>query len=47
MSTAAAKAATNGKVVEARNVSKVFKRDSFEVKALDDVWSLHVFECCR
>ena len=25
------------KVVQARNVSKVFKRDAFEVKALDDV----------
>jgi putative ABC transport system ATP-binding protein len=37
MSTAAVKTATNGRVVEARKVSKVFKRDSFEVKALDDV----------
>src|SRR5207244_8984155 len=25
------------KVVQARNVSKIFKRDAFEVKALDDV----------
>ena len=30
-------AATQTKVVQARNVSKVFKRDAFEVKALDDV----------
>src|SRR5215469_5329888 len=29
--------ATKTRVVEARNVSKVFKRDAFEVKALDDV----------
>src|SRR5205814_4544104 len=29
--------ATGTKVVHARNVSKVFKRDAFEVKALDDV----------
>jgi len=29
--------ATMTKVVQARNVSKVFKRDAFEVKALDDV----------
>src|SRR6201988_5025641 len=29
--------ATKTKVVEARNVSKVFKRDAFEVKALDEV----------
>jgi putative ABC transport system ATP-binding protein len=29
--------ATTTKVVQARNVSKVFKRDAFEVKALDDV----------
>src|SRR5450432_761519 len=28
---------TQTKVVQARNVSKVFKRDAFEVKALDDV----------
>jgi len=38
MSTVAeAKVATSTKVVHARNVSKVFKRDAFEVKALDDV----------
>jgi putative ABC transport system ATP-binding protein len=30
-------AVTGTKVVQARNVSKVFKRDAFEVKALDDV----------
>src|SRR6202161_454787 len=29
--------ATGPKVVQARNVSKVFKREAFEVKALDDV----------
>ncbi|HTS60120.1 MAG TPA: ABC transporter ATP-binding protein [Terriglobales bacterium] len=29
--------ATDTKVVQARNVSKIFKRDAFEVKALDDV----------
>ncbi|HKS95264.1 MAG TPA: ABC transporter ATP-binding protein [Terriglobia bacterium] len=29
--------ATMTKVVQARNVSKIFKRDAFEVKALDDV----------
>ena len=29
--------ATQTKIVQARNVSKVFKRDAFEVKALDDV----------
>jgi putative ABC transport system ATP-binding protein len=29
--------ATQTKVVQARNVSKVFKRDAFEVRALDDV----------
>jgi len=29
--------ATKTKVVEARNVSKIFKRDAFEVRALDDV----------
>ncbi len=29
--------ATQTKVVQVRNVSKVFKRDAFEVKALDDV----------
>ena len=38
MSTATVnKVATQTKVVQARNVSKVFKRDAFEVKALDDV----------
>jgi putative ABC transport system ATP-binding protein len=38
MSTAiATNTATQTKVVQARNVSKVFKRDAFEVKALDDV----------
>src|SRR5450432_151639 len=31
------KVATGTKVVQARNVSKVFKREAFEVKALDDV----------
>ena len=31
------KIATGAKVVQARNVSKVFKREAFEVKALDDV----------
>ena len=29
--------ATQTRVVQVRNVSKIFKRDSFEVKALDDV----------
>jgi len=29
--------ATQTKLVQARNVSKIFKRDSFEVKALDEV----------
>src|SRR5258706_86799 len=29
--------ATKTKVVQARNVSKIFKRDAFEVRALDDV----------
>ena len=29
--------ATKSKVVQARSVSKIFKRDAFEVKALDDV----------
>jgi len=29
--------ATKTKVVQVRNVSKIFKRDAFEVKALDDV----------
>jgi putative ABC transport system ATP-binding protein len=38
MSTAtASNVATQTKVVQVRNVSKVFKRDAFEVKALDDV----------
>jgi len=38
MSTAfAINAATGTKVVQVRNVNKVFKRDAFEVKALDDV----------
>jgi len=38
MSTATAvNTATQSKVVQARNVNKVFKRDAFEVKALDDV----------
>src|SRR5438445_12355184 len=31
------KIATGTKVVQARNVSKIFKRDAFEVTALDDV----------
>jgi len=38
MSTAMAmNTATQTKVVQVRNVSKVFRRDAFEVKALDDV----------
>jgi putative ABC transport system ATP-binding protein len=37
MSTAALQVDVEPKVVEARNVSKVFKRDAFEVKALDAV----------
>ena len=38
MSTAtASNVATHTKVVQVRNVSKVLKRDAFEVKALDDV----------
>jgi putative ABC transport system ATP-binding protein len=37
MSTAIANTAVATKVVQARNVSKVFKRDAFEVKALEDV----------
>src|ERR1700729_4019526 len=38
MSTAtAANIATQTKVVQVRNVSKVFKREAFQVKALDDV----------
>ncbi len=32
-----ANTAVGTKVVQARNVSKIFKRDAFEVKALDDV----------
>jgi putative ABC transport system ATP-binding protein len=35
--TTAPKIATQTKVVQARHVNKVFKRDAFEVKALDDV----------
>src|SRR2546421_11712756 len=31
------KVATGTQVVQARHVSKIFKRDAFEVKALDDV----------
>src|SRR5437667_11862115 len=38
MSTATfSRTVTQTKVVQARNVSKIFKRDAFEVKALDDV----------
>jgi putative ABC transport system ATP-binding protein len=38
MSTVAeANVATTAKVVQVRSVSKIFKRDAFEVKALDDV----------
>src|SRR5215470_11077812 len=38
MSTAIANnTATQTRVVQARNITKVFKRDAFEVKALDDV----------
>jgi len=37
MSIAALQVDVEAKVVEARNLSKVFKRDAFEVKALDDV----------
>ncbi len=37
MSTAALKVKIQERLVEARNVSKVFKRDAFEVKALDAV----------
>jgi putative ABC transport system ATP-binding protein len=33
----AQRAGANAKLVEARDVSKIFKRDAFEVKALDDV----------
>jgi putative ABC transport system ATP-binding protein len=35
--TTAANVATQTKVVQVKNVSKIFKRDAFEVKALDDV----------
>jgi putative ABC transport system ATP-binding protein len=35
--TAAPNIATKTSVVQARNVNKIFKRDAFEVKALDDV----------
>jgi putative ABC transport system ATP-binding protein len=35
--TTAPNIATKTSVVQARNVSKIFKRDAFEVKALDDV----------
>ena len=34
--------ATQTKVVQARNVSKVFKRDAFEVKALDELVAIEV-----
>ncbi len=37
MSTATLQVATNHKVVQARNVSKIFKREAFEVRALDNV----------
>ncbi len=37
MSSAILSVATNTRVVQALNVSKFFKRDAFEVKALDDV----------
>ena len=38
MSTAIAnQVATPAKVVQAKNITKIFKRDAFEVKALDDV----------
>jgi len=38
MSTAIAnEVATQAKVVQARNITKIFKRDAFQVKALDDV----------
>src|SRR5258705_2274820 len=35
--TATTNTATQTKIVQARNVSKIFKRDAFEVKALEDV----------
>jgi ABC-type lipoprotein export system ATPase subunit len=37
--TTAPKIATKTSVVQARNVNKLFKREAFEVKALDDVSS--------
>ncbi len=37
MSTATLKVAANGHVVRARGVSKIFKREAFEVRALDNV----------
>lgn len=37
MTVAIADVGTHTRVVEARNVSKVFRRDAFEIKALDDV----------
>src|SRR5579859_2478023 len=38
MSTAIAnQVATQAKVVQAKNITKIFKRDAFQVKALDDV----------
>ncbi len=37
MSTAVVRVATGSGVVEAHNISKVYRRDEFEVKALDDV----------
>jgi putative ABC transport system ATP-binding protein len=38
MSTAVAnQVATQAKVVQAKNITKIFKRDAFQVKALDDV----------
>ncbi len=37
MSTASLEVATNGNVVQARRVSKIFKREAFEVRALDNV----------
>ncbi|HMK30019.1 MAG TPA: ABC transporter ATP-binding protein [Terriglobales bacterium] len=43
MSSQNAATATRTKVVETRHVSKVFRRDSFEVKALDDV-SIDIME---
>ena len=35
--TTADRLASQTKVVQARNVSKIFRRDAFEVNALDDV----------